>query len=244
MKTIALNLALIILSALFMTACEKETFKIVPSNNIISKQHAITDFNELDISGPFKVYVTFSATEQGLRIEANDNLHGIIEVEQNNGRLSVKLKNRTTIQNGGAVLNVFVTTNDIETINAQGAAEIYLQNQWNEDRVAIELEGACSFKGSLAVNQLNAKLVGASDLEIEGSADHFDIEAEGASNMEGFDFETDHLSADLKGGCNVSLTVHDKLNVQAVGASNVYYKGSGVIENQNLTGGSQIKKMD
>ena len=243
MQTKAMFLSLIILGTLFIS-CEKENLKIVPSNNVSSQQHDISDFDELDISDPFNVYVTFDENEQTLRIEANDNLHSVIEVEQKNGKLSIELEKNTSIKNGEAVLNVFLTTNNIETIRAQGAAHIQLQNQWNVEQAEIELTGASSFRGTLSADQLYTNLLGASNLDIQGTANVFEIEAEGASNMIDFDFETNELTADLRGASNVSVTVHDKLNVDAEGASTVYYKGNGIIKNQSLSGGSQIIKVE
>ena len=114
MQTKALYLTLIILSTLFM-ACEKED--IIPSTNVTSEFYSISDFYELDISDPFNVYITFSETEQGLQIKANDNLHPLIQVEQKNGKLSIELADNTTIKKGDAVLDVFLTTNKIENIN-------------------------------------------------------------------------------------------------------------------------------
>lgn len=244
MKTIALNFALILLTILFFTSCEKENFNVTPSDSVTSEDYTISDFSKLDISEPFNVYVTFSETEQALRIEANDNLHTRIQVEQHNGELSIALEDNTNISHGTVVLNAFVTTRDISTINAAGAAHVFLQNEWNGDRLKLKLTGACSLAGSINANHLDAELTGASNLNIEGSADRFEIEATGASNMEDFSFETNELSADLTGGCNVSLTVNEKLNVKANGASMVYYKGNGLVEDQDLSGGSQIIKVE
>ncbi|HSH19449.1 MAG TPA: DUF2807 domain-containing protein, partial [Draconibacterium sp.] len=65
-----------------------------------------------------------------------------------------------------------------------------------------------------------------------------------ASEMTGFDFACNNLKANLSGGSNISLTINQKLDVTASGASNVYYKGSGVIEKQNLKDASKIVKVD
>ena len=243
MKTNAMYLSLIILITLF-TACEKENLKISPSNNVTSKEYTISSFEELNISDQFKVYITFSATEKDLRIRANDNLHGRILVEERNGELSIELENNTNIKQGNLVLEVFLTTDKIENITGQGLTQIHLQNKWEGDELEIELVGASALFGTLSANRLDSKLTGASNLVIEGDVDFFKIDAEGASNMLGYDFETNDLSVDLSGACNISLTVHNKLNVEATGASTVYFKGDGLIESQDLSGGSKIIKMN
>ena len=242
MKAIALSFACILVSVLFL-ACEKDDVHIIPSDNVITVTHPVSDFNDLNISDPFKAYVTFSQTEPELRIEANDNLHALIEVEQSNGKLSIRLEDNTNISGGPAVLNIFLTTNDIESIKAQGTAQVFLQNQWEGNRVEIELSGASELAGALNADRLYSRLTGACNLELEGNVNEFEIKADGASNMEGFDFATNDFTADLEGGCNVYVTVQGKLSVEASGASTVYYKGNGIVEEQDLSGGSQIIKM-
>jgi hypothetical protein len=91
---------------------------------------------------------------------------------------------------------------------------------------------------------LVAKLIGIAKLDISGNSDSFDIDAAGASEMTGFDFAVKNLKASLNGSCNISLTINQNLDVTASGTSNVYYKGNGVIEKQNLKDDSKIIKMD
>ncbi len=243
MKTIHLNLAVAFLALIFM-GCEKEDFNISPSSNITSKQHVLADFQDLEISDPFNVYITFSDTEESLRIEANENLHSLIQIDQNNRNLSIKLKNNTTITGGNVTLNIFISTQKIESIDAQGATHIFLQNQWNGTEAEIDLDGASSLTGTINTDQLFTQLTGACHLDVEGNVDYFEIDATGASTFKGFEFATNELNADLRGGSELSLTVNEKLSIKASGASTVYYKGQGTIENQNLSGNSKILKVE
>jgi len=55
---------------------------------------------------------------------------------------------------------------------------------------------------------------------------------------------TTNLMAELSGGSSIILSVQDELDVTASGASTVFYKGNGVIVNQELSGGSEIVKTD
>ena len=95
----------------------------------------------------------------------------------------------------------------------------------------------------MILNNLNANLIGSSNLKLTGQAQKFTIDATGASNMEGYDFVTNNLEADLEGASNLNLTVNESMKVKASGASNVYYKGDAQITSQNLSGGSNIIKV-
>lgn len=238
MKPLALSFILLFLSLYFMS-CEKDVIRVTPSSQLTTRTHAINRLQELRISDPFEVYVTFSETERTLQIEANDNLHSLIEVEEINGHLSIQVKDDSRIS-GQPVLKVYLTTNALDAIDAQGTAEIYLQNTWQKNQAEVVLSGDSHLRGTIDVTTLTADLTGASSLDIEGTAQQFDIEATGASEMTGFDFSTDQLTADLNGASELNLTVNEEMSVEASGASIVRYRGNAVITYQNLSGGSKI----
>ena len=243
MQTKALFSALISCCILF-TACEKDEIIVTPSDQVTSRSYTITDFDILEISDPFKAYIKFSATDQSLRIEAQDNLHDLIQVRQDNEELTIEINDNTTIIDEGMVLNIYLHADFFQSIKAAGTAQIFLEDVWQANMAEIELTGASYLEGSLNANKLSAELTGSSNLDLTGKVDRLDVDATEASNMNQIYFETDELSVDLKGASNVYATVHQKLNVKANGASNVYYKGNGVVENQDLSGGSKIVKVE
>lgn len=241
MKTKSFLAAILVLGVLF-TSCEKD-FNVTPSNKVTSSTLNVAGINSIDISSLFHVYVNFSETEESVVIEANENLHSLIRFRQDGDRLDVSLAKNSQIT-GDPVLNLYVTTASLEEIIAEGAVKVEFVNQLVKSHFEIDLSGASHLKGSFETGILLATIEGASKLEIDGSSSTFQIDAEGASEMSGFSFTTDHLNANLDGGCEVALTVQQKLDVVARGASNVYYKGNGVIENQNLKDASKIIKVN
>ncbi len=241
MKTKSILLVLFALGILF-TSCEKYD-DVTPSNQVTTVNKNITGYSQLNVSDPFKVYVTFSDSEESIRIEANSNLQQYITCEKQSNQLVIYLSNNVNIE-GSAVLNVYITTKQLDAFYAAGASTIQLQNELNATDVTIDLTGASTFSGTMFVKELYADLTGASNLNIEGSSDSIDLEAYGASNMKDYGFETDNFTCDLEGGCQAYLTIQQTLNVRANGASNVYYKGNGVVNSQDLSGGSSIQKMN
>ena len=242
MKTKVILLAILSLGFIF-TSCEKDDFDVVPSTKVTTTSFSASNISQLDVSDVFNVYVNFSATEESVQVEANENLHSLIEMSQSGNKLIIDLQKNTSIS-GTPVLNVYIKTASMNQVTAEGAAKVEFQNQLTGNYLDMELTGASTFRGSVSVDELVAKLDGAGKMEISGSSNSFDINADGASEMSDFNFATNTLNANLDGGCNISLTVNQKLNVKATGASNVYYKGNGVIESQNLSGASKIMKMD
>ena len=242
MKTKVFLAAILAVGILF-TSCEKDHFDVIPSAKVTTTDFPASGVSQLAISDVFHVYVSFSETEESVRVEANENLHSFIEMNQTGDHLSVGLEKNTNIS-GAPVLNVYITTTSLSRVLAEGASSVEFYDALHNDQLEIELTGASKFKGSLETGTLTTHIEGASEMEIDGSCTNFQIDASGASEMTGFSFVSDHLSADLTGGSEIALTVQQKLDVTASGASKVYYKGNGVIENQNLEDASQIIKMN
>lgn len=241
-KTRLLLLAALSLVLIF-TSCEKEKYNVIPSSHVSTRNFSASNINELYVSDVFKVLVSFSETEESVQVEANDNLHSIIEIHQLNNRLIVGLKKNSSIS-GKPVLNVNIKTASLSKVIAEGAAQVKFDNSLETNRLDVEITGAAEVSGNVKVEKLVANITGASHLDISGESNSFYIDALGASEMKGFEFETNSLKADLYGGCSVSLVVNEKLDVSAEGASSVYYKGNGYIEYQNLKDASRIIKID
>ena len=242
MKMKALLFALIIMG-FTVASCNKNN-DVTPSGNVTTVNKTITDYNKLEVSDPFTVFITFSDTIESIQIEANANLHAHINVFKQNDLLIISLEDEVNITGGNTVLNIYITTKQLAAFYGMGTANIELQNALVVDNLAIELTGASNFNGTIAVDQLNSKLTGGSNLGLTGSSNTLNIEAEGGSTQRDYDFETNFLFADLEGGSNLYVTVQNELDVNANGGSSLFYKGNGVIVQKHLSGGSQIIKMD
>lgn len=241
-KTKVFLLAILGLGFIF-TSCEKDDFNVAPSTKVTVTSFSASNISQLDVSDVFNVYVSFSKTEESVQVEASENIHHLIEMSQSGNELIVGLRRNSRIS-GIPVLNVYIKTATLSKVKAEGAAAIEFENLLATSHLDVKITGAAKVSGSIEVENLVAKLTGASILQISGNSNSFDIDARGASQMTGFDFATNTLKTDLTGASNISLVVNEKLDVTASGASNVRYKGNGIIENQYLKDASEIVKMD
>ena len=243
MKTKVILLAILVLGFIF-TSCQKDEFDVVPSTNVTTTNFSASGVSQLDVSNVFKVYVSFSETEESVQVEASANIHSLVEMRQSGDKLIIDLHKNTTFTGVAPVLNVYIKTATLSKVKAQGASSIVFENPLETSQFDLDITGAAKVSGRIQVVDLVAKLIGAANLDISGHSDSFEIDAEGASEMTGFNFDTNTLKTDLKGGSNISLVVNQKLEVSATGASNVRYKGNGIIDKQYLSDASAIVKMD
>jgi len=228
--------------SILLSACESTGIK--PSSNITIQDRTIEDYSGIEISTAFTVDVTFSATEEKIEIEANENLHAYIDVMKSGNNLVIKLKDNTNIQ-GNNTLKAHITTgNAIKEISVIDASVLTFNNRQDVINVELSLSGASKFSGAIVTNALIVYLDGASNAEIEGSADQMNINASGASTLGSYQMNVNDVICKLSGASQTSLTVIGSIDLTASEASVFMYKGDAQIVNLDLTGASKIVKVN
>jgi hypothetical protein len=243
MKTRIVLLSLIALVSIF-TSCKKDKIQIIPSGKITSVEKTGVVHNKLDVSNTFQVFLTFSETEERIIVEANENLHSYVQVQDKDGWLKIYLKDFVNITSTNRVLNIYITTKNINEYQIAGAAAVILENELYTDDLNFELSGAGSFTGTVYTNNLYTTLSGGSKMDVSGSATLLDVMVDGGGVIKNYGLEVTQLEAEMNGGSKVYLSVSESLKVRANAGSHVFYKGNGVIESQVLESGSTINKMD
>jgi len=236
-------ITLILLSfSLFLFSCNVFDEHVRPSGDVTTRNESFENYNAINTSHAFQVYVNFSDTEEIIEIEANDNLHQHIEVKLVNNTLEIGLRDNISIR-GSATLKAYITTRHVSSFSGSGASRFINQSPIEAENVNIHLSGASNFSGDIQTSELIVDLSGASVMNISGISNEFDIEASGASVCRDFGFETNYLKADISGASGLYLTINDEIDVEASGASNLHYKGNAVISHQDMSGASTIKKI-
>jgi len=240
MKT-QINLIIGLFVIVLLSSCGKDQLRIDPSSTISTKTHNITDFTEVRLSAEFNATVFFSETEESVVIEANDNLHEFIIVEDKGGALVIRMKNNVSIQ-GNSTTNVIITTREINDFSATGESSFKVMDKITANRVNIDLTGESSFTAELASQDLNVDLTGSSQVELTGTVDNVDAKLTGESDMKDYDFTCKALDIKLTGESSAQMTVTESIRVTASGESKLFYKGDASIEKEITSGNSKVEK--
>jgi hypothetical protein len=226
-----------------LSACVKDN-TVIPSANVTQQERSIQDYTGIEVATAFLVDIEYSATEESIIIEANENLHQFIEVEKENNILRIKLRDNTSIS-GNAIFKAHViTSNYLNSFSGSQASHITLINPQEATDVTLSLTGASLFNGGIIANTLTVFIDDASNATLAGSADTFTANSSDASILGSFEMITQNASLQLSGASNASLTVNSTINLTASGASIFTYKGTAVVNQLDLSGASQIIKAD
>ena len=136
-KTKVILLAILGLGFIF-TSCEKDDFNVVPSAKVTTTNFSASNISQLDVSDVFNVYVSFSETEESVQVEANENIHHLIEMRQSGNKLIVGLNKNTNIS-GALVLNIYIKTATLTMVKAERATSIEFENLLETSQLDLEI---------------------------------------------------------------------------------------------------------
>lgn len=158
--------------------------------------------------------------------------------------LSVKVNDHVNIR-GSATLKAHIRTKTpLAYLVGSGASHIELDDDLQVQDFSLSLTGASHFTGTIYANSITTLLSGASNATLEGSSATFSSIATGASLLSDYGMTSQDVDLDLSGASQANLTVIENIDLKASGASVFRYKGAATVSRQELSGESQIVKVD
>ncbi|TMI74395.1 MAG: DUF2807 domain-containing protein [Bacteroidetes bacterium] len=201
------------------------------------------DFHAIHVGSAFDVYLSQGTEEKVAVSAASEKDLAYITVEVRNGVLEVSWDKKGKWTRGNKKLKAWISFKKIDELIAGGACDVDIAGTLKADDLKIELSGASDLSGKIEViKKLTMDLSGASDAKLSGLATEMKIDASGASSFKGFDFTVDYCNAEASGASDIKITVNKELSANASGASDVNYKGGGVIRDIKTSGASSVSR--
>lgn len=202
----------------------------------------VKNFHAISLSSAFDVFLT-QGNEEKVAVsagEAKDLANIIVEVK--NGVLEIRWDNKGKWGRGNKKLKAYISFKTLDKLKASGACDVSIVGTLNIDDLLVDMSGASDLKGKVDAKKITFDISGASDIKITGTAINMNIDANGASSFKGFDFSTDYCNARASGASSIRITVNKELSATASGASDIDYKGAGVIRDIKTSGASSISR--
>lgn len=201
------------------------------------------DFHGISLSSAFDVYLTQGNTEAVAVSATEEKYRDRITVEVKAGILHIGYNSKgLSWSSGNKKLKAYISFKAIDRLKISGACDVFISGMLKADNLSIDQSGASDLKGKLDVSKLTVDLSGASDITVSGTATQLSIEASGASGFKGFELVTDICDARVSGASDIKITVNKELSAQASGASDLRYRGNGVIKDIKSSGASSVSK--
>ena len=245
MKTsVKIGIAIAYILAVLASSCvgfNEKNVKLSGVTKVSTKE--VSAFDKVDVSGAIDVIVNIGNKSEVV-IEADSAIMPYIVTEVKDRELKIYNKDDFGFYNfkNNKIL-VTITTPSILELESSGACDVTI-NDLKTDMFKVSLSGACDLIGSFECNVLDFESSGSSDSKLKGKVKNCNIELSGACDIKALDLEVDSLKIEGSGSSNVEITVQNSLDVELSGASELRYKGEPKYIKTDMSGVSNLTKID
>lgn len=215
-------------------------FHVVAQNGdagIITQDRNLPSFSKISVGSAINLLITKGAN-QSVAVETNADLQDKVITEVRGEKLELSTKGVNKVDR----LNIYVTTPNLDAIEANGASKATMTNEIQADRFYAEASGAsklnlfvkCSeFTGEFSgasvstivttADNVKSEVSGASVVTYKGTAINNDMEVSGASKVKALELISDYSDAEISGVSGASITARKRLTAELSGNSTLSY---------------------
>jgi len=209
------------------------------SGNVVTREEAISDFDKVDISHSFDVDIKQGEAFSVL-IRVDDNLVEQLQVEKFGSTLKIGLKPGVSIVSN-ATLEAEITMPELTGVDISGASNATISGFKSTKNLNVDLSGASSLRGDIEAGDTSIDLSGSSEATMTGSGANLTLDASGSSDVDLSDFPVTDAEIDASGASTVKVNASGRLDVDASGASDVYYLGNPSMGTIETSGASSVE---
>jgi len=232
-----ISIAIVLSYSIILISCVQTSFNTIGGNgNIIKKELNIKDFQEVEASGAFKIYL-IQGSINSISIETDENLMEYISIRNQSNRLIIETHENIKPSKEAIIYLTFI---DISSFDISGACEVIGENHLKFKKIEMEISGAAELSVDMEAAETEFDLSGASDIKLIGKSNMAIIDASGASEISAKGFVINNCIVDLSGASTAHLNVNGDLNVSLSGASSLNYYGDAKILRKEIFGDSSI----
>jgi len=215
----------IIVATLLFSSCESDWVEIVKgSGPVVSEDRNTSSFSQVILSIPADVYI-YQGANEGITIEAQDNVLDVIRTEVKSNELNIRFENGVVVKRYDPI-KVYITTSDLSEIKIAGSGNVYNETPivTNELRIRISGSGNVDLQ-NIDTPSLDARISGSGKVYLAGfCADQY-LQISGSGNVHAYNLMSETADINISGSGKTELMVTDYMNVQISGSGDVYYKG-------------------
>ena len=206
------------------------------NDNVVTAERTLDgDFDEIKVSNGLDVYLT-QDTNEGIRIEADENLHDIIMTSVENNILNIYTTENISY---AASRKVMVSFDDISNIKATSGSDVYSTNTIKTKALKLSTNSGSDMELDIDVTSVTCDSSSGSDLKLTGKAENLVAEASSGSDIKAGNLVT--KIAEVRASSGADITVHTTKELIAKSGSGgdvKYYGNPEKVEKNDSTSGS------
>lgn len=232
-------IALVLMSCQFVTVdIERHTLR--GSGDVKTETRAVKNFERVVLEDRGELTL-IQGDEEGLTIEADDNLLPLIRTETHGRELVLEIDDGYNVI-GDATIRYTLKVKELNHVSVVGAG-IVTADALEANNLTLRVAGSGNMTISdLTAETLNVEASGSGNYTLEGAVRQQSVTINGAGNYLAGDLESQEARLTISGAGNATLWAEDQLDIQVNGFGNVGYYGSPKIS-QKMAGGGGVNAL-
>lgn len=187
-----------------------------------SEDRNIGDFDRIDISGHFDIYLK-KGDKPAINVEARylDLDEIITKVHGTTLRIESTKRNFRDGEKG----IIHITYTSLKDIDMSGAGNIISESRIEGEDLDVRMSGAGNIEIEVEVKNLDMDLSGAGNMEVTGKAKNAEISVSGAGNFRGFKLVCEEVEVRMSGVGKAQVNATELLDAETSGVGSIRYRG-------------------
>ena len=237
MKSVITKAFALLFIATVSTSCMIDGISSVSGNrNVITETRKINDdFTKVEVGQGIQLFIT-QEDNVSLVVEADENLHDLIETEVRNGVL--KISSRRNIRRAKSK-KVYLSMPNINAIKATSGSDVVTENTIKADAFDVHVSSGADAKIDVNAETVNSSSSSGADLRIKGTANSFTAKASSGSSIRAYSLESKSANVRVSSGADIDVYVIESLNARASSGGDIDFRGNPKnVDKRKSSGGS------
>jgi hypothetical protein len=218
----SLGVVLLVLTTLLLASCTMEDPGPLQYGE---RNFDISGFDRLDMGSAFNIEVK-QGSEFAVHTSGDMRNLDDLAVYKSGSTLLIHYNSSA---NRKHATNISITMPNLRSANFSGASKSAINGFNGPELFEMTLSGASVSKINSDFSAVQLEISGASNLVMQGSGEKILAYVSGASDLRTYDYPVDDVRLNVSGSSLARVTVNNKLEVNASGASTVLYRGNAAV---------------
>lgn len=209
---------------------QNEKKKVEGSGNIVTREVAVSSFEELEASGIFNLYLS-QGNKEALKIEADDNFQELFEVKNEGSKLIIRMKKDVNIQTKNTnKLKVYLTFKKLKSMDLSMVGGTSSDEKLSFDNLKLTNQSVGSVNLEMSAQTFEMENESVGNVKLTGSANNAVIKNEGVGALHAGEFVVQKMDIENSGVGSAEVNATKELKVNDTFLGKVKNKGAASVK--------------
>lgn len=208
-----------------------------------TETRSVSDFDGLEVGGPFDVYINPNGTE-ALSLTGNAEALADVITEVRAGRLVIRFdnNNRWNRPNQNPRVRVAMSVKALKSIQASASANVSTEGTLKAASLTLRASSAADLVLAIEADEVDCDLSSGADARLSGKAKSLRAEASSGADIMAEELNVESCRANASSGADIKVSVSDELEAEASSGADVRYKGEPKKVRVNSSSGGDVRR--